>query len=880
MKKFYATICLFVAFTVNAMAINYIVSGDPEFEGTYVETGTCNGKPAYLMSKNGNDYSIAWNGFSWTLGQTFGGPCSNFENYRNNSNTATPPATGWSGCCNSITVLPEGRSISISTNTLVESSANNGVLVGSILIRNNKFNNDVFTGTDGENYVTNNKVSLNNVPAGLTPVVIKNNDSTLTLSFIGSANNHTTLNDANISLYILNTAVSGGDTSLYSGNNFSLLLNFRSVLTVAANGADFTTIADAISAGTTFDIIDIWPGTYTEFNLTVPNGLIFKGHGADNTIIQAASSPNSATDRVFNITGFKEVEFHDLTIRYGKVVAGNGQGAGINSSSAKITLYNCSVTGNYALSTGAGGASFGGGIYCSNGLFIYSSLISNNTAQSTSGNSYGGGIYSYSTVLNNSTITGNSVIGLGSQVYGGGLNSNGGTVTVTNTTISNNSSNTGSGIFTYNGAVTTLKNSIVYGNIGGKDLDFGNSFGGIDYNVYNSIISSNSSSVLDGVVSNHITLDPLLSPLANNGGTTQTMALQPGSPAINAGISGADIPTTDQRGFYNNGIKDIGAFEYRGCAPAIILNVNTAICYNDSVLLGGSYQTIAGTYADTIRTAFGCDSIITNTALTIYTIDTTTATPINICEGGSYNFYGNNITNAGIYYHTLTNSVTGCDSIIELTLSVNLIDSTSSSVAICEGGSYNFYGTSLTNAGIYYHTLTNSVTGCDSIIELVLTVDTLDLTTNLSNDIITVLQGGANYQWIDCSTNTAINGENGQYFIVTQVGNYAVVISNGSCSDTSACINVFTTSIKSASLEAVINIYPNPNNGSFTLSNLNAREEYNIEVKDVLGRTVYTDVIKSNSSKANIKLNQATGVYWLQITSKQGGTKVHKIVVE
>lgn len=60
--------------------------------------------------------------------------------------------------------------------------------------------------------------------------------------------------------------------------------------------------------------------------------------------------------------------------------------------------------------------------------------------------------------------------------------------------------------------------------------------------------------------------NPLLGPLANNGGTTQTMALQAGSPAINRipnGTNGCGTTiTTDQRGFIRVGPCDIGAFEY------------------------------------------------------------------------------------------------------------------------------------------------------------------------------------------------------------------------------------------------------------------------------------------------------------------------------
>ena len=58
--------------------------------------------------------------------------------------------------------------------------------------------------------------------------------------------------------------------------------------------------------------------------------------------------------------------------------------------------------------------------------------------------------------------------------------------------------------------------------------------------------------------------NPLLAPLGNYGGPTQTVALLPGSPAINAGTNGPGIPTTDQRGLGRVGGVDIGAFESQG----------------------------------------------------------------------------------------------------------------------------------------------------------------------------------------------------------------------------------------------------------------------------------------------------------------------------
>ena len=65
-------------------------------------------------------------------------------------------------------------------------------------------------------------------------------------------------------------------------------------------------------------------------------------------------------------------------------------------------------------------------------------------------------------------------------------------------------------------------------------------------------------------------IDPKLGPLTNNGGPTLTMALLPGSPAIDAGDTSA-APVTDQRGFPRpaGSAADIGAFEYGSTLPVM-----------------------------------------------------------------------------------------------------------------------------------------------------------------------------------------------------------------------------------------------------------------------------------------------------------------------
>ena len=95
----------------------------------------------------------------------------------------------------------------------------------------------------------------------------------------------------------------------------------------------------------------------------------------------------------------------------------------------------------------------------------------------------------------------------------------------------------------------------------------------------------------------------------------------------------------------------------------------------------------------------------------------------NLCEGDTYDFYGTNLTEQGIYYHTLA-SFYACDSVIQLELTVNPNYSYSEQHSICEGDIYSWNGQDYTETGTYTAELTN-VYGCDSIITLNLTVNPL-----------------------------------------------------------------------------------------------------------------------------------------------------------
>lgn len=159
-------------------------------------------------------------------------------------------------------------------------------------------------------------------------------------------------------------------------------------------------------------------------------------------------------------------------------------------------------------------------------------------------------------------------------------------------------------------------------------------------------------------------------------------------------------------------------------------NAEAAVCEGESFSFNGLLLTSAGVYADTLLSSGGCDSIIT---LTLDVLPNPSQDlQAQICAGESYDFQGDLLTVAGDYSEVLT-SWTGCDSTVHLQLTVHPAVFNPVNAQICSGQSYAFNGQTLTNPGSYIANLQTSQ-GCDSTVELTLTVATI-LTTDLDRSI-------------------------------------------------------------------------------------------------------------------------------------------------
>lgn len=359
--------------------------------------------------------------------------------------------------------------------------------------------------------------------------------------------------------------------------------------TVCATGCDFTTIQAALDDDrvTVGDTIQVMDPVHTEAGITVRKDVTIQGQGADKTIVQAHAEVEKAPARVFLIPEGVTATLRDMMIRHGQPGARDECGGGIMNYGA-LTLQSCIVTNNAAI--GGGGVDNRGGT-----LMIVASTISDNVARGDGPPGIecggGGGVKSSAGILKivNSTITGNQA-GLRSEGLGGGIRTGcqctaeivnstisgnkavrwgggvaaAGTVQITNCTISNNAVGGGGGALWVRGEVS-LENTIIANNVRGKDCTIGGEGGHVGTG---SIVANTNNLIGDGSCNADFTGDPLLGPLADNGGATWTHALLPGSPAIDVVPAISCTLTTDQRGqprpvacIFPDTPGDLGAFE-------------------------------------------------------------------------------------------------------------------------------------------------------------------------------------------------------------------------------------------------------------------------------------------------------------------------------
>jgi CSLREA domain-containing protein len=342
--------------------------------------------------------------------------------------------------------------------------------------------------------------------------------------------------------------------------------SLREAVEAANAGADY--------GGCVYDgrrIISLQAGTYTVDHGMLPSiteDITINGISPTETIIQS-SDCNPVTDIcsqdyiLFYIAGIpRSLTLNNLTIRHAQSHDKNG--SAIYNNGGTLIISNSVITANRSEK--------GGAILNNNyaTLSITNSTFSSNTATSAY---LGGAIYNTS----NSTVTIIKSTFSGNKALCGGAIFNEGTLGITNSTFSGNEADQDGGAI-YNKDVVSITHGTFSGNAavsqgagiynGGGTLNFSNTIianpisGDDCRNNLGTIGINHNNLVEDGSCSAAFSGDPILGPLADNGGPTLTHALLPGSLAINNGYLAA-CSATDQRGIERPQGPgcDIGAYE-------------------------------------------------------------------------------------------------------------------------------------------------------------------------------------------------------------------------------------------------------------------------------------------------------------------------------
>lgn len=398
--------------------------------------------------------------------------------------------------------------------------------------------------------------------------------------------------------------ISGNDSSRVFSNGLNANTTIRG-LTIARGWCDLDQIMPERGGGVlnlgTMTLIDsaIVDNSTTGINntgtLTLTNSIVSRNSdggiintdnfGTPGILSLDRSTVSDNFTAIFGGTAGIDSEWGGTVMLIDSTVSGNtAEGPAVHGGGISIhgtlTLVNSRVVGNRT-TWGGGGILIWGGT-----VTLTDSIVADNRARDS-----GGGIDNLfgSLTLINSTVSGNVADseGISTLSSGGGIETYG-PLTIINSTISGNTADWGGGISTADTSVM-LVNSTVANNVNGgiyatqsnpgviqsvSSIIANNASTGLRADVYqllfasgsiNNLIGSAGSAggLIDGIDGNIVGVDPMLGPLADNGGPTQTHALLAGSPAIDLGSNPRSL-ATDQRGAareLGQGV-DIGAFEW------------------------------------------------------------------------------------------------------------------------------------------------------------------------------------------------------------------------------------------------------------------------------------------------------------------------------
>ncbi|GAB4420234.1 MAG: hypothetical protein OHK0039_33600 [Bacteroidia bacterium] len=259
--------------------------------------------------------------------------------------------------------------------------------------------------------------------------------------------------------------------------------------------------------------------------------------------------------------------------------------------------------------------------------------------------------------------------------------------------------------------------------------------------------------------------------------------------------------------------------------------------------------------------------------------------PVSICDGDTFVLGSQVLTTAGTYTEAFV-SRDGCDSVVTIQLSFAPGFTQNETATICQGETYDFGGQTLTEAGVYNEIFT-AANGCDSLVTLtlsVLQVPEAVVSTPISSPLLFAQDDAGtdssySYQWLNCDTDfSPIIGETDSIFFPQVSGSYAVLMTRtGGCADTSGCLS-FSVSIATDAFRSSVRLYPNPTRGEATLAFTEQPGEVDVKLFTAQGQLVRAwKPVESKDTVLNVS-DLSAGLYILQVRAgdRQATWKLRK----
>ncbi len=287
---------------------------------------------------------------------------------------------------------------------------------------------------------------------------------------------------------------------------------------------------------------------------------------------------------------------------------------------------------------------------------------------------------------------------------------------------------------------------------------------------------------------------------------------------------------------------------------------NDSIAYSShTFFIPGSYI-VSLTVTDTTTLADSTKQITVNVSGNTSVSITETACDSYLSPSGNYTW-----TSSGVYNDTISNQ-SGCDSLFTINLSINNSTSSTDIITACDSYTWMDGNTYTSNNNTATHTLTN-INGCDSVVTLDLTINTVDVSVTQNGVTLSANATGATYQWLDCNNeNSELNGNTNQSFTATENGNFAAQITQNGCVDTSVCYAVTTVGILKNTFDFDITVFPNPTDGLVKINLGETLNDFTVILTDMSGKII-SQLTYQNTDMFQMNLNAQSGIFLLNIIS-------------